>query len=217
MTNQTSPPDVRKTISGFTAFEIAALLSSAESDAALRTGQMMHLPDVEADSRVVGIGMSTLIARGKMRTDGRVRPVDDAAALVGICGRATTWIEVTTIADEKTSVALFVSAAGGTVLLEPAPYGIWAALPVKAGVAIGRAATRYVSSTRERTSTPSYGASFKLTRSSGPVRTAAVKIDGEGAWRLQAGELDKPQPPRTIGADPTFAVLAEAVGLGVDR
>lgn len=213
MTNQTSPPDIRETISGFTAFEIAALLSTTESDAALRTRQMMHLPDVEANSRAVGIGMSTLIARGKIRTDGGVHPVDDAAALVGICGKATTWIEVTTIADEKTSVALFVSAARGTILLEPAPYGIWAALPVKPDVAVGRAAAGYVGSTRERASTSSYGASFKMTRSSGPVRTAAVKIDDNGTWRLQAGELDKPQPPRTIDADPTFAVLGEAVGI----
>ena len=211
MTNQSSPPGIRETISGFTAFEIAALLSAAKSDAALRTRQLMRLPDIDADSRVVGIGMSTLIARGKFRTEGRMTPIDEAAVLVGICGKARTWIEVTTITDEKASFALFVSATGGTVLLKPALHGTWAMSPVKPDVQVGRAAADYVRSTYAQASRPTYGASFEITRSNDPVRIAAVKIDDEGTWHLQVGKTGERQPPRVIDSDPTFAVLAEAV------
>lgn len=212
MTNQTAPPDIRNIVTEFTGFEITAILSATGSEAALRTREMLHLPAVGADSPAVGVGMSTLIARGKVDTGGdRVRPVNEAAALAGICGTATTWIEAAAMAGDKKSVAVFVSAPDGTVFLEPAPYGLWTVWPVRSGVPVEQAAAGYVRGAFEKADRGPFGGSIEVTLSGGTVRTAAVKIDAEGAWRLQVGQLDKPQPPERIDADPTFAVLARAV------
>lgn len=212
MTNQTAPHDIRNAMTEFTGFEITAILSVTGSDSALRTREMLHLPAVDADSPAVTMGMSTLIARGQVETGGdSVRPAHEAAALAGLCGTATTWIEAVAMAGEKKSVAVFVSAPDGTVFFEPAPYGLWTVWPVKSGVSAEQAAAGYVREAFRRAGQGPFGGSLEVTRSSGPIRTAAVKIDAAGAWRLQAGELDKPQPPETIDADATFAVLARAV------
>lgn len=212
MTNQTAPRDLRDIVTEFTGFEITAILSLTGSDAALRTLEMLHLPAVGTDSPAVGVGMSTLIARGQVETGGDgARPVREAAALAGICGTATTWIEAVAIAGDKKSVAMFVSAPDRTVFLEPAPYGLWAAWPIKSGVAVEQAAAGYVRGVFEKAGGGPFGGSLEVTRSSGSVRTAAVKVDAEGAWCLRVGELDKPQPPEKIEADATFAVLARAV------
>ncbi|GAB4084418.1 hypothetical protein GCM10028784_10480 [Myceligenerans cantabricum] len=212
MTDQTAPPDLRKIVTEFTGFEITAILSATGSEAALRTREMLHLPGVSADSPAVGVGMSTLIARGKVETGGTgVRPVAEAAALAGICGTATTWIEAVAMAGEKKSVAVFVSAPDGTVFLEPAPFGLWAVYPVRSDVPVEQAAAGYLRGAFEQAGRGPFGGSVEVTRSGAAVRTAAVKVDAEGTWRMQAGELDRPQPPEQIDADPTFAVLAQAV------
>lgn len=212
MTNQTAPPNLRNIVTEFTGFEIIAILSATGSEAALRTREMLHLPAVGADSPAVRIGMSTLIARGQVDTSGDgVRPVNEAAALAGICGTATTWIEAVTMTGDKKAVAVFVSAPDGTVFLEPASHGLWAVWPVRSDVPVEQAAAGYVRGGFEKAGRGPFGGSIEVTGSSGAVRTAAVKIDAEGMWRLRAGQLDKPQPPERIDADPTFAVLARAV------
>lgn len=212
MTDQTSPPDLRNIVKEFTGFEITAILSATGSEAAVRTREMLHLPAVDADSPAVGVGLSTLIARGKVDTSGDgVRPVDEAAALAGICGTATTWIEAVTMTGNQKSVAVFVSAPDGTAFLEPAPYGLWVVCPVRPGLPVEEAAAGYVRGGFEQAGRGPFGGSIEVTQSSGAVRTAAVKIDADGAWRLQAGQLDSLQPPERIDADPTFAVLARAV------
>ncbi|MFD6138468.1 hypothetical protein [Promicromonospora sp. NPDC060271] len=212
MTNQTAPPDLRNIVTGFTGFEITAILSATGTEAALRTRSMLHLPALSTDSPAVGVGMSTLIARGKVDTsDDGVRPVDEAAALAGICGTATTWVEAVTVAGDKKSVAVFVSAPNGTVFLEPAPYGLWVVCPVRPGLPVEQAAAGYVRAGFEEAGRGPFGGSIEVSRSSGAVRTAAVKIDAGGVWRLQAGQLDALQPPERIDADPTFGVLVRAV------
>ncbi|GAA1850179.1 hypothetical protein [Myceligenerans crystallogenes] len=211
MTNQTAAPDLRTIVSEFTAFEITALLSVIDTESAARTLELLHLPAVEKDSPAVGIGLSTLIARGKITTTGGLMPVGDAARLAGLGGTATTWIETVTITGDRKSVAVFVSAPEGTVFLEPAPFGLWLVWPVKPGVSAERAAAGYVGAAFEKAAGAPFGGSVEATRLEGPVRTAAVKVDDAGTWRLQAGELDRPEPPRQIAADPTFAVLAEAI------
>lgn len=212
MTNQTAPPDIRNIVTELTGFEITAILSATGSEAALRTREMLHLPAVGADSPAVGVGMSTLIARGKVDTRGDVvRPVGEAGALAGICGTAMTWIEAVTMTGDQKSVAVFVSAPDGTVFLEPAPHGLWVVCPVRPGLPVEQAAAAYVRAGFEQAGRGPFGGSIEVTRSSGAVRTAAVKIDAEGVWRLRAGQLDEQQPPEQIDADPTFAVLARAV------
>lgn len=211
MTNQTAPPDPRNIVTEFTGFEVTALLSVTGTDAALRTREMLHLPAVDTDSPAIGVGLSTLIARGKVTTGENIRPTDEAAVLAGICGAATTWIETVAMTGDKKAVALFVSAPEATVFLEPAPYGLWSVWPVKRGLTAEQAAANYLRGAFERAGRGPFGGSVEVTRTGGPVRTAAVKVDADGGWRLQTGELDRPQPPRAIDADPTFAVLAEAV------
>jgi hypothetical protein len=212
MTNQTAPPDLRNIVTEFTGFEITAILSATGSEAALRTREMLHLPAVGADSPAVGVGMSTLIARGKVDTRGdAVRPVDEAAALAGICGTATTWIEAVTMTGDKKSVAVFVSAPDGTVFVEPAPHGLWIVCPVRPGLPVEQAAAGYVRAGFEQAGGGPFGGSIEVTRSSGTARAAAIKIDADAVWHLQAGQRDQLPPPERIDADPTFAVLARAV------
>ena len=212
MTNQTASPDLRNIVTEFTGFEITAILSATGSGAALRTRELLHLPAVGADSPAVGVGMSTLIARGKVDTRGDVvRPVGEAAVLAGICGTATTWIEAVAVTGDQKSVAVFVSAPDGTVFLEPAPHGLWVVFPVRPGLPVEQAAAGYVRAGFEKAGRGPFGGSIEVTRSGGAVRTAAVKIDAEGVWRLRSGPLDELQPPKRIDADPTFAVLARAV------
>ncbi len=212
MTNQTAPPDLRNIVTEFTGFEITAILSATGSEAALRTREMLHLPAVGADSPAVGVGMSTLIARGKVDTSGDVvRPVGEAAALAGICGTATTWIEAVAVTGDQKYVAVFVSAPDGTVFLEPAPHGLWVVCPVRPGLPVEQAAAGYVCAGFEKAGRGPFGGSIEVTRSGEAVRTAAVKIDAEGVWRLRAGPLDELHHPERIDADPTFSVLARAV------
>ncbi|MFE7503748.1 hypothetical protein [Promicromonospora sp. NPDC057488] len=211
MTNQTTPPGLRNIVTELTGFEITAILSATGSEAALRTRELLHLPAVGADSPTVGIGMSTLIARGEVDTRGdTVLPVGEAAALAGICGTATTWVEVVTMSGDKKSVAVFVSAPDATVFFESAPHGLWIVCPVRSGAPVEQAAA-YVRAGFEKAGRGPFGGSMKVTRSSGTVRTAAVKIDAERVWRRQTGQLDRLQPPERIDADPTFTVLARAV------
>lgn len=211
MTDRTARTTVQDAVMRFTGFEVTALLSLTGTDAAARTCETLHLPELGQGSPAVGIGMSTLIARGKVTTDGEVLPAGEAAFLAGVCGTATTWIEAATKSGGATSVAVFVAAPDAMVLLAPAPYGLWSVWPVRSGVPAAQAAARYLAAAFEGAADRPFGGGMTASDTDGPARSATLSVDADEVWRLRTGSPGTLHPARQVDADPAFLSLAGAI------
>lgn len=211
MTDRAAQATVQDAVMRFTGFELTAILSLTGTDAAARTRGMLHLPAVEPDSPTVGIGMSTLIARGKVTTGGEVLPAGEAALLAGVCGTATTWIEAATKSGGATSAVVFVAAPDAMVFLAPAPYGLWSVWPVRSGIPAAQAAARYVAAAFEGTSDRPFGGSMTASHTDGPARSATLSVDADDVWRLRTGSPGTLRPARQVDADPAFLSLTGAI------
>ncbi|GAA1994673.1 hypothetical protein GCM10009718_35740 [Isoptericola halotolerans] len=205
------PADKQDLLIELTGFELLSLLAVSTEDAARRTREHLHLPEVASDSPLLTAGVSSLLVRGLCTMEsGTLRPQSRLDALVTVLTRANQWLEAAGIADRTTGSALLVGSELGGALLEPRPYSIWHAWPMPPSPDLPTAGARFVRSQFENNTGRPFAGSLKLTTASGS-RISAVHVDTAGRWELASGPGDTVPEAVGVGADPSFRVLAEAL------
>lgn len=210
-TTEGVPADKQDLLIELTGFELLSLLAVSAEDAARRTREQLHLPEVAADSPLLTAGVSSLLVRGLCSMEsGTLRPVGRLDALVTVLTKADRWLEAAGIADRTTGSALLVGSEYGGALLEPRPYSIWHAWPMPPSPDLPAAGARFVRSQFENNTGRPFAGSLRLTTASSS-RVAAVHVDTEGRWELATGPGDSVPDAAPTAADPSFTVLAEAL------
>lgn len=194
-----------------TGHELLVLISLNEGPPAARTREYLRLPTLEASSPLMAAGLSTLIVRGLVEVDGdQVAPVGNVLPLTRMLTIADRWVEAAAIGGEVTNAALLVGSRIGSAVLEPRPFGIWDVRPLSAADDLSDAASRFVRAAFGQLTDRPFGGSIKVMGDGAP-RTSAIRIDESGSWEMTSGVAGEEPAPVPVEADPTFAVLADAV------
>ncbi len=122
----------------FALFELAYLLAGRTEAHAVRSREILGIPEVESSDDVIyQAGLAGLITRGLIQADGDgVMPRNEAGVVGLILGTSSHWISMAVRTPTQIDVSILVQGIRASVLIRQAPGGTFDMVFIKPGESI---------------------------------------------------------------------------------
>lgn len=197
---------------GFTAQELAYLLSLNQTGGGDRIVEQLHLGADWNSLEIIAIGASSLLARGDLFSDDGVtlEPTGRALEIGAILTLSKRETEFAVVANELTEAAILFESAGGTLLCQPRALGTWWFTPIAQSAGRGDVIGEVISVLAEAIH-GSIALTIRSTTDRASATLTARRVAGEG-WEVAYGETGATEPQvERLEDDPTEVVALIAL------